>query len=279
MSKNILLLDGYNLFYRARYSGMNKGEFATIFNFFRSLRPLIENFDPDYAYLVLEGMPKKRLQLLPEYKGQRVYTNDDNFSFQRKRIIEILAEYFPIRLVKHDDYECDDVIGYLAQKNSKENNKVTIVSSDTDFIQLISDNISLYNPVQKKFIMPFECDYVMWKALKGDSSDNVIGFKGIGDKRAKTLVESQKMLEEFLSKENNREKFINNMSLIKLHDLVLDNEVENIKYFDMPESKKWNELKQIFLNEYNFNSMVKTEKSWSNYIKTFDNLFRSQNVN
>lgn len=279
MSKNILLLDGYNLFYRARYSGMNKGDYSTIFNFFRSLRPLIETFNPDYAYLVLEGMPKKRLQVLPDYKGQRVYTNDDNFSYQRKKIIEILAEYFPIRLVKHDDYECDDIIGYLANKNSNENNNVTIISSDTDFIQLISDKISLYNPVQKKFIMPFDCNYVLWKALKGDNADNISGFKGIGDKRAKILVESEQKLNEFLEEDNNREKFNINVELIKLHDLVADKEVENIKYFDMPEIKKWNELKQIFINEYNFNSMTKTEKSWSNYIKTFDNLFRSQNVN
>ena len=48
--KKVLILDGYNLLYRARYSGMNKGDDSTIFNFFRSLRPLIEKFDPDTAY-------------------------------------------------------------------------------------------------------------------------------------------------------------------------------------------------------------------------------------
>lgn len=275
MNKNVLLLDGYNLFYRARYSGMNKGEYSTIFNFFRSLRPLIEKFSPDKVYLVLEGMPKKRLDILPDYKGQRVYSNEDNFSSQRKEIIKIIAEYFPICLVKHDDYECDDIIGYLTVKNKKENNKVTIVSSDTDFIQLISDSVDLYNPVQKKFIDKFTCDYVTWKALKGDNSDNIQGFKGIGDKRAKTLIEDSDKLKAFLSEGNNKEKFYKNVELIRLHDLEEDNEVENIKYFDVPANNKWNELKQLFVNEYNFNSMVKTEKSWTNYTKTFDNLFRS----
>lgn len=92
--KKVLILDGYNLLYRARYSGMNKGDFSTIFNFFRSLRPLIEKFNPDTAYFVLEGMPKKRLELLSEYKGQREYHNKDNFSQQRRDIIEILWEFF-----------------------------------------------------------------------------------------------------------------------------------------------------------------------------------------
>ena len=132
--KKVVLLDGYNLMYRARYSGMNKGEYSTIFNFFRGLRPLIEKFDPDLAYFVLEGAPKKRLAADPDYKGQRVYNNDDNFSAQRKTIIKLLQEFFPIQLVKHDDFECDDVIGFLADKH-KVNDKVTIISSDTDFIQ------------------------------------------------------------------------------------------------------------------------------------------------
>ena len=166
MKKNILLLDGYNLIYRARYSGMNKGNYSTIFNFFRGLRPLIEKFSPDNCYFVLEGKPVKRLELDPNYKGQRVYHNKDNFNEQRNTIIDLLNKYFPITIAKHEDYECDDIIGYLANNNS--DNNVTIVSSDTDFIQCINENISLYNPVKKKYIEKPNYDYVLWKSLKGD---------------------------------------------------------------------------------------------------------------
>ena len=127
--KKVLILDGYNLLYRARYSGMNKGDYSTIFNFFRSLRPLIEKFDPDTAYFVLEGRPKKRLEMLPDYKGQREYHNKDNFSEQRREIIELLIEYFPIQLVRHPDYECDDVAAHLAQEHDDGNTEITIVSS------------------------------------------------------------------------------------------------------------------------------------------------------
>ena len=90
---NILLLDAYNLIYRARYSGMNKGDHSTVFNFFRGLRPLVEKFKPDMAYFVLEGMPKKRLSLDPNYKGQRTYDNKDGFREQRKQIINIMKDF------------------------------------------------------------------------------------------------------------------------------------------------------------------------------------------
>jgi DNA polymerase-1 len=273
--KKVLILDGYNLLYRARYSGMNKGDFSTIFNFFRSLRPLIEKFNPDTAYFVLEGMPKKRLELLSEYKGQREYHNKDNFSQQRRDIIEILWEFFPISLVKHPDYECDDVAAHLAKEHDDGNTEVTIVSSDTDFIQLISDTVKVYNPVKKDYVEGTEYDYVMWKALRGDSADNIEGFSGIGDKRAKAIVENEEKLEDFLNKDDNRTKFEMNLNLISFHDLVDDNEVENIKFFQTPFAPKWDNLKQLFKDKYNFNSMVKTDKSWNNYINTFDKLFRS----
>lgn len=270
--KKVLLLDGYNLLYRARYSGMDKGEYSAIFNFFRGLRPLIEKFDPDLCYFVLEGKPLKRLSILPEYKGQRVYNDDDNFNVQRNTIIELMKKYFPIKTVFHPGYECDDVIGYLSNKYQKEN-KVTIISSDTDFIQLISENVDLYNPVKKELVQEFNVDYVSWKALRGDTSDNIQGFKGIGDKRARALQEDSKKLKDFLDIGDNRDKFLKNIELIKLHDLDKDKESDNIMYFDIPETNCWNELKHLFDETYNFKSMVKTEKTWNNYTKTFNKLF------
>lgn len=270
----ILLLDGYNLFYRARYSGMNKGEFSTIFNFFRSLRPLIEKMSPDKAFLVLEGMPKKRLALSPDYKGQRVYNNDDNFSAQRKEIVNILREFFPITLVKHDDYECDDIIGHLAREYEKDN-EVTIVSSDTDFIQCINEKTSLYNPVRKAYIEAPKYNYVLWKALKGDDSDNIAGFAGIGNKKAEKMCLNKDILDNFLLKEGFREKLNRNLEMIRLHDL--QNDVSNIKYFDTIQTQNWLELKNKF-EKYEFNSITAKEKSWNKFTQTFDTLWENLNV-
>ena len=264
--KKILLLDGYNLMYRARYSGMNKGNYSTIFNFFRGLRPLIEKFNPDQAYFVLEGMPVKRLEADPDYKGQRVYNNKDNFREQRKEIVRILKSYFPIQVVKHEDYECDDVIGYFSEKFKDEN--VTIISSDTDFIQCINNNVSLYNPVRKKIIEKPEYNYVLWKSLKGDASDNIQGFKGVGDKTALKLCENKELLNKFLDTKDKIEKLEHNQFMIKLHDIQND---LGFTYYSMPETCDWEKLKEEFYN-MEFNSIISKDKTWEKFTNTFKNL-------
>ena len=270
--KNILLLDAYNLIYRARYSGMNKGNNSTIFNFFRGIRPLVEKFNPDITYFVLEGRPKKRLEVSPDYKGQRVYTDKDDFNRQRKEIISLVKQYFPFIVVKHDDFECDDIINHIAVNNHKEDN-VTIVSSDTDFIQTISKNINLYNPVQKKFLESTEYDYVLWKSLVGDKSDNIAGFKGIGNKKAQKLLSDSSMLENFLIKENNREIYNRNIFMIKFHELS-SNEISTLQLHRLNDKPDWNNLKQIFI-DYEFNSMTNKDKTWNNFVNTFNNLERN----
>jgi len=266
--KKVLLLDGYNLFYRARYSNMRKGKHSTIFNFFRSLRPLVEKFSPDSVFLVLEGMPKKRMLLSEDYKGTRVHTNEDNFREQRRIIESLIERFYPINLVRQPDFECDDIIGHLANKFSA-NSKVTIVSTDTDFIQSIDENIDLYNPVRKLFIEKFECNYVLYKALKGDAADNIIGFNGIGDKTAKKLVKSKELMKEFLDKEDNLEKFKHNVEMIRFHQLN-EEEIENINFFGY-NLEGWDSLRIIF-KEMEFKSMTEKDTSWEKYIKTFNQI-------
>ena len=270
--KNILLLDGYNLIYRARYSGMNKGNHSTIFNFFRGIRPLVEKFNPDKVYFVLEGKPVKRLNCDPNYKGQRTYEDKDDFNRQRNDIIDILKKFFPFTITRHKDYECDDIINHLASVTHKDDN-ITIISSDTDFIQSVNENIKLYNPVRKNFISSTEYDYVSWKSLVGDKSDNIEGFKGIGDKKAKKLLMEQDKLEAFLSNEDNLKKYNRNKFMIKFHTLNKE-EIENISYSLIKEKPDWSSLKDVF-NNYEFSSLVGKEKTWSNFINTFNNLERN----
>lgn len=269
MKKNILILDGYNLFYRALYSGMDKGKYSTIFNFFRGLKPIIEAHKPDDVYLVLEGYPKKRFEVFSEYKANRETKLDSEFIQQRKKIVELLKQFFPIQLVKHEDYECDDIIAYIANSNSEHN--VTVISTDTDFIQLINENIKLYNPVKKQFTDKPDYDYVIWKSLKGDSSDNITGFKGIGEKTAAKYAKNNDLLNEFLCYNNNRELFDKNMFLIKFHDLQDDK--NSIIYFDIPNKENWQDLRNIF-SEFGFKSLVEKDETWNKYIKSFNNLFK-----
>jgi 5'-3' exonuclease len=266
----VLLLDGYNLIYRARHSRMNKGDHSIIFNFFRSLRPIIEKFNPDKCYFTLEGRPTQRLNIDPNYKGQRVYHNKDNFSEQRREIIRLVKEYFPFTTIRHNDFECDDVIGHLASVTYKDDD-VVIISSDTDFIQSINENTQVYSPVRKCFLEKTEYDYVAWKSLVGDKSDNIEGFLGIGNKKAQKLLSDSKLLEDFLLKEDNKEKYDKNFFMVKFHDLN-DKEEEFEK--SKPSSCNWEGLKKEFIN-LEFNSIIGKEKSWEKYINTFSNLERN----
>jgi len=262
----ILLLDGYNLMYRARYS-FAKGPHSTIFSFFRSLRPIIEKFDPDQVYFVIEGYPKQRMKLLPEYKATREYNDKDDFQRQKRYIINTLKESFPVHVVRHPEHECDDVIGNLVA-NTHNNDECIVVSTDTDFIQLYNtcDNVMLYNPIKKKYVSRPGYDYVTWKSLKGDGSDNIAGFYGIGDKRALSMANDKNTLNEFLDRDQNREMFDRNYRLIKFFDL--SNEMHKLEY--SATAADWSTVRKQFI-EFEFFSMT-NDKSWEKYVNTFQNL-------
>ena len=266
---NVLLLDGYNLIYRARYShGLKGTEFSTIYNFFRSLKPIVEKFKADKIYFVLEGYPKFRYELCPEYKGTRTYHNKDNFLYQRKEIISLLKERFPIEVVRHEDYECDDVIFNLASMHDKAGDSCTIVSTDTDFYQIFNKlgaQARLYNPIKKILVEGPKYDYVTYKALRGDGSDNVIGFKGIGDKRASTMAQDPEKLLSYLgAQEQGMERFERNCKLIAFYDF--GEEIENLERF--PAIARWESVREKF-NEMEFYSIT-NDKSWQKYINAFN---------
>jgi len=265
----VLLLDAYNLIHRAR-SGYTKGNYAIIYNFFRGIRPLVEKFDPDSVYFVLEGRPKFRSQLSEgAYKSNRVNPGDD-FHRQKAAIINIVSSMLPFKVVRHPELECDDTIATMVAKHAKEGDECTIISSDSDFIQLLNifDNLKLYNPIKKTFIEKPPYDYVTWKALRGDATDNIKGIPGCGDKTATKLLlkENNQMLEEYLSVSDRRQIFEKNVNLIRLVDFSNDlNMLEYTKgHLDV-------DLLHETFNELGFASMLK-EKTWNNYIKTFERI-------
>ena len=79
-----LLLDANNLLFRARHSCYQRNyENVIVHAFFRSLKPIIEKFSPDYVYFVLDGYPKKRMEMRSDYKGTRVYHDKDGFLVEK----------------------------------------------------------------------------------------------------------------------------------------------------------------------------------------------------
>jgi DNA polymerase-1 len=256
------------MIHRARF-GWNRGDDAITFNFFRSLKSEIDRHTPNKVYVVSEGTPKQSLEANPDYKANRVKILDDGFYRQKRDIFEI-CKTLPVTFIRHPDFECDDVIGFLAQ-DVHASDEVTICSSDSDFIQLINDSVKLWNPVKKKFVEKWPVDYVTWKSLTGDKTDNIPGIKGVGQKTALKLASKVEDLENFLNKGENRKIFDSAHRQIKLKKIELnDKSIQECDYT----FKKEELLQEFTLRK--FNSIV--SKGWPKWIDTMETLNEKRTI-
>jgi 5'-3' exonuclease len=206
----VLILDGLNLFFR-NFAMMNMVNpdgvhIGGLGGFFRSLGAMIRQTNPTSVYVVFDGAGSttNRKNLLSEYKGtrnlQRI-TNWEAFDSledehdskvdQIVRIIQYL-KLLPVKTTILDKVEADDIIAVLAEKLvEKHNSTCFIVSSDKDFLQLVTDKIILYRPMEKEYYTPKVVEeklgllpenFILYKTLLGDNSDNIPGIKGLGAK-------------------------------------------------------------------------------------------------
>ncbi len=209
----LYLVDGYALIYRAFFAmiarplatrrGENTSAAWGVTNF---LLRLLERRRPDYLAWVHDVGESFRHQSYAEYKATREKLSDElqqEFDRSVERIVEILAA-FGVPVVGVEGYEADDVIGTLATAAAAQGLQVVIVSGDKDFYQLIGPGIALLNPgrggpaaVEEHWVDPSNASerlgvpperVVDYLALVGDSSDNVPGVKGVGDKTARELL-------------------------------------------------------------------------------------------
>lgn len=225
--KRVLIIDSHNLMHRARF-GFGDGPHKIYFNFFRMLKSELKLHQPEIVYIVDEGRATISKELSPEYKATRQKLHDPQFWREKDEIFDTIKRLSGFVYLRHAHRECDDVIGHLAI-NVHSDDDVTIVSTDSDFIQLITDNVHLWHPKKKKYLDAWNCDYVTWKGLRGDPTDNIPGVRGIGPKRATALATDASFLESFLSEDVERRKqFDLSYELIKLKDVPAD-EVEVIQ--------------------------------------------------
>ncbi len=208
--ERVLLIDGLNLFFRnfamlnmVNPSGVHIGGLG---GFFRSLGALIRQINPTQVYVVFDGAgsANNRKNLIPEYKSgrdlQRI-TNWEAFDDlddehdakvdQMVRIIQYLKA-LPVKTVSIDKVEADDIIAYLSEVIPQgPKDKAFIVSSDKDFIQLVSEKVIVYRPIEKEYytketvVEKFQItpeNFILYKTLLGDNSDKIKGVKGLGKK-------------------------------------------------------------------------------------------------
>jgi len=215
--EKVLILDGLNLFFR-NFAMMNMVNpdgvhIGGLGGFFRSLGAMIRQTNPTSVYVVFDGAGStvNRKNLLSEYKGTRnlqritnweafdnIEEEHDSKIDQIVRIIQYL-KLLPIKTTILDKVEADDIIAVLAEKLVKKHDSTCfIVSSDKDFLQLVTDKIIVYRPMEKEYYTPkvveekfglLPSNFILHKTLLGDNSDNIKGIKGIGPKKAAKILE------------------------------------------------------------------------------------------
>lgn len=216
--KKLFLLDAYALIFRAYYAfitnpiknsrGFNT---STIFGFINTLDEVLRKENPSHIAVVFDPAgPTFRNELYPEYKANREETPEDikaSLPWVKK-----ITEAYNIPVVESPGYEADDVIGTLAKKAEQEGYTIFLMTPDKDFAQLVSDNIFMYKPkrsgneaeilgveeVKERFGVDDPLQVIDILALWGDSSDNVPGIPGIGEKTSKKLISQYKSLETIL---------------------------------------------------------------------------------
>ena len=287
----LFLIDGYALIYRAFFAlisrplttarGENTSSAWGVVNF---LQRLITTHKPEYLGWVHDSGLSFRHERYPAYKATREKLTEElqnDFDTGMERICQILDAYrVPVLSLK--GYEADDVIGTLARQGVEHDVKVVIVSGDKDFQQLVRPGVWLLNPgrggpagVEESWVSlengterlgvppSHVTDYL---AMVGDSSDNVPGVKGIGEKTARELVGEYGDLEAILAiaptlaKKRPREALVEHAELARLskelvtikQDLPMTLSLDELRVKE-PDSAR---LRQIFV-ELEFNTLAR----------------------
>jgi len=270
MKDHIMIVDFSNMAWRANMSwGKDKtdekSQNVMVYNFFRNLRPLVEMFAPSKIFMVLEGYPRHRYEIFSDYKANRIVKTastkevHDNFHVNKKEILRLL-KYLPVTTCRAANYEADDVISSLCNNLREEN--LTVISNDTDYIQLLQrgySNIRIYNPMKKKYQEAPAYHYLAWKSLRGDPSDNIPGL--MSDAKAESLVKTPSLLKKWMDVEENRANFSINRSLIEFAEVPME-EIE------MEEGEANFPLLREEFSKMEFDSFMK-DSTWQKFCQTF----------
>lgn len=212
----VLIVDGLNTFIRSfaaspvtNDDGLHIGGISGTL---LSIGHAIKTVDPTRVIVVFDGKngAKRRREVFPEYKANRKFKirlnrsedvgeEDDGQLRQLMRLVEYMS-YMPFSIVTAEGVEADDVIGYLV--NEKFKDQCYIMSSDKDFLQLVNERVRIWSPTKKRLYYSPDIveeygihpnNFVLYRALTGDKSDNIPGVDGLG---LKTLIKLYPQLAE-----------------------------------------------------------------------------------
>ncbi|MEK9767568.1 MAG: 5'-3' exonuclease H3TH domain-containing protein [Betaproteobacteria bacterium] len=217
MNGRVLIVDGLNTFIRnfAANPTMddNGNHIGGITGFLKSIGLAIRTLNPSRVTIVFDGKggSKRKKQIYPEYKGHRkpltrlnrahggITDGEPEKDFMKMELILLaqILEYLPVDLIAYDYVEADDVMAYVAKLVEEEGGEAILYSTDKDFLQLVNEQITVWNPATKKtYDVERICEehdihpnnFLLYRALTGDKSDNINGIKGVGKKTMLKLL-------------------------------------------------------------------------------------------
>jgi DNA polymerase I len=266
--KTIYLIDGTAYIHRAYHAirGLSNSRGLptnAIFGFTRMLLKLMQDRSPEYAAIFLDAKgPTFRHDIYKDYKANRPAMPED-MAVQIPYIKDITAA-FNLPIIEMSGYEADDLIGTLARVAEKEGYTVIMVTADKDFLQLITEKAEIWDPMKESVIdiqfirenyrvePPQMIDI---QGLSGDSTDNIPGVPGIGQKTALDLIQTHGSMEQLFNKldtlpkkkqrqslENFKDQAFLSRKLVTIRtDAPIPLDVEKLKV-RAPDSKKLAEL-------------------------------------
>lgn len=282
--KTLLLIDAYAMIYRAYYAFIrtprmnSRGEnTSAIFGFVVTLEDLIKRIKPTHMAVAFDPAgPTFRHEAYEQYKAQRQETPED-IRWAVPRIKQLL-EAMNIPVLDVPGYEADDVIGTLAHKAEKDGFEVYMATPDKDYGQLVTDNIWMYRPrhnggfeklgpqeVCEKYGIQNQKQVIDLLGLMGDSSDNIPGCKGVGEKTAVQLLQQFGSIENLLANTDQLKGALQRKVQEQVEDIRFSYFLATIKT-DVPiefdaqalvcQEKDWDKLAPLY-RELEFNSLLK----------------------
>lgn len=213
--KKLFVIDGYGQIFRSYYAFVTnplrdkKGEnISAIYGFFNTVMSLIKTHKPDYLAVALDSKEKTfRHQLFPEYKATRDKTPEDLHA--QIPIISDIMDKIGLKHFEEPGMEADDIIATLSKVVESKDIDVVIVTADKDLMQLVDGHVSALRPPKKgqndymlcksdevKEIFGVRPDQIVdYLTILGDTSDNVPGIRGLGEKSAVSLLQKYETLQ------------------------------------------------------------------------------------
>ena len=277
----ILTIDGNNLVHRVYWVAnniKNVSENYHVYMFLNSVKSYVEMYQPDKTFCVWDEKPdykpNKRKELLEDYKGNR----DKEYGKEvhtKNEIIKEMLNTMGIPSIFPRSYEADDVIKIINDAYDKHLTtkfyitkklfRHIIVTVDRDLCQLISNKVSVYDPIRKieinkenfKDILKYDKkDFIKVKALTGDKSDNIPGLKGFG----KVKIEKFLNGEIFLTQEEEN-IYKRNLELVTLTEDKDEKEYVLNQLSEIKDTTNYDEFKKLS-KEYKFSQILKNDTKW-----------------